>query len=92
MSSTTSYISSVRREGGILQSSDLRSFSYEELRMATRNFHRDNLLGEGGFGPVFKGHIGKSSIITSNSGTDMVVAVKILNQNGFQGHSEWLVR
>ncbi|KAH9302192.1 hypothetical protein KI387_013775, partial [Taxus chinensis] len=30
-------------------------FNLENLRAATRNFHEDNKLGEGGFGPVYKG-------------------------------------
>jgi hypothetical protein len=33
------------------------TFSYYELKNATSNFHRDNKLGEGGFGPVYKVNI-----------------------------------
>ena len=29
-------------------------FSYNELRIATDNFHLNNKLGEGGFGSVYK--------------------------------------
>jgi hypothetical protein len=29
-------------------------FSYAELKAATRSFHPDNKLGEGGYGAVFK--------------------------------------
>ena len=32
-------------------------FSYRELSAATRNFHPNNLIGEGGFGRVYKGFI-----------------------------------
>ncbi|PKU73620.1 putative LRR receptor-like serine/threonine-protein kinase [Dendrobium catenatum] len=32
-------------------------FSYSELRIATEDFKRSNFLGEGGFGPVFKGKL-----------------------------------
>lgn len=28
-------------------------YTYSELKNATRNFHKDNKLGEGGFGEVF---------------------------------------
>ena len=31
-----------------------RIYSYNELRIATRDFHPDNKLGEGGFGVVYK--------------------------------------
>jgi len=29
-------------------------YSYREVKLATSNFHKDNKLGEGGFGEVFK--------------------------------------
>ena len=33
-----------------------RIYSYNELRIATRDFHPNNKLGEGGFGVVSKVH------------------------------------
>jgi len=33
------------------------TFSYSELKNATSDFNRDNKLGEGGFGPVYKVNI-----------------------------------
>jgi hypothetical protein len=30
------------------------TFTYYELKNATSDFNRDNKLGEGGFGPVYK--------------------------------------
>ncbi|RDX96209.1 Receptor-like cytoplasmic kinase 176, partial [Mucuna pruriens] len=79
-----------RSEGEILQSSNLKSYSYNELRIATKNFCPDSVLGEGGFGSVFKGWIDEHSLAVTRPGTGMVVAVKRLNQEGFQGHKEWL--
>ncbi|KAL8480358.1 hypothetical protein ACS0TY_027050 [Phlomoides rotata] len=79
-----------RSEGEILQSSNLRSYAFSELKTATRNFRPDSVLGEGGFGSVFKGWVDENSLAASRPGSGMVVAVKRLNQEGWQGHKEWL--
>ncbi|KAL8483875.1 hypothetical protein ACS0TY_026527 [Phlomoides rotata] len=79
-----------RSEGEILQSSNLRSYAFSELKAATRNFRPDSVLGEGGFGSVFKGWVDENSLAASRPGSGMVVAVKRLNQEGWQGHKEWL--
>ncbi|KAL8509985.1 hypothetical protein ACS0TY_016991 [Phlomoides rotata] len=57
-------------------------FTYQELSLATQNFSLRNLIGEGGFGRVYKGHIQRRNID---------VAVKQLDRNGFQGNTEFLV-
>ncbi|KAI9156608.1 hypothetical protein LWI28_009412 [Acer negundo] len=89
---SSSKISSVpsRTEGEILQSSNLKSFSFNELKNATRNFRPDSVLGEGGFGCVFKGWIDENTFAATRPGTGLVIAVKRLNQEGLQGHQEWL--
>ncbi|XP_076892360.1 receptor-like cytoplasmic kinase 176 [Bidens hawaiensis] len=79
-----------RTEGEILEASNLKSFSFSDLKMATRNFRPDSVLGEGGFGPVFKGWIDEQSYAASKPGTGIVIAVKKLNLESFQGHREWL--
>lgn len=89
--SSSSVPQTPRSEGEILQSSSLKNFSFNELRTATRNFRPDSMLGEGGFGSVFKGWIDEHSLTATRPGTGMVIAVKRLNQEGFQGHREWLV-
>ncbi|MBA0842159.1 hypothetical protein Goarm_002003, partial [Gossypium armourianum] len=89
-SSRVSSMSMPRTEGEILQSSNLKSFNFSELRTATRNFRPDSVLGEGGFGCVFKGWIDENSLTAAKPGTGLVIAVKRLNQEGFQGHQEWL--
>ncbi|KAJ0720698.1 putative transferase, protein kinase RLK-Pelle-RLCK-VIIa-2 family [Helianthus annuus] len=58
--------------------------------MATRNFRPDSVLGEGGFGSVYKGWIDEQSFAASKPGSGVVVAVKRLNAESFQGHREWL--
>ncbi|KAE8732001.1 putative receptor-like protein kinase [Hibiscus syriacus] len=70
-----------------LPGSNLHVFTFAELRLITHNFARCNLLGKGGFGPVFKGFIdGKL-----RPGLEaQPVAVKALDLDGLQGHREWI--
>ncbi|KAK8694091.1 hypothetical protein V6N13_071652 [Hibiscus sabdariffa] len=58
------------------------TFTFRQLAMATRNFRQECLIGEGGFGRVYKGKLDK---------TGQVVAVKQLDRNGLQGNREFLV-
>lgn len=69
----------------------LRKFTFNGLKVATRNFRPESLLGEGGFGCVFKGWIEENGTAPVKPGTGLTVAVKTLNHNGNQGHKEWLV-
>jgi len=81
-----------RSVGDILSSPHLKPFTLCDLKKATRNFEPYNLIGEGGFGNVYKGRINETKSFggtISGSGTD--VAVKRLKPDGFQGHKEWLV-
>ncbi|XP_010490647.1 PREDICTED: probable serine/threonine-protein kinase NAK [Camelina sativa] len=89
-SSNTSFSHMPRTEGEILQNANLKNFSLSELKSATRNFRPDSVVGEGGFGCVFKGWIDEASLAPSKPGTGIVIAVKRLNQEGLQGHREWL--
>uniref|UniRef100_A0A2P2KM84 non-specific serine/threonine protein kinase n=1 Tax=Rhizophora mucronata TaxID=61149 RepID=A0A2P2KM84_RHIMU len=57
-------------------------FTFRELASATQNFRAECLLGEGGFGRVYRG------IVESNN---QVVAIKQLDHNGLQGNREFLV-
>ncbi|XP_012454430.1 probable serine/threonine-protein kinase PBL7 [Gossypium raimondii] len=58
------------------------TFTFRELAAATKNFRADCLLGEGGFGRVYKGRL---------ESTNQVVAIKQLDPNGLQGNREFLV-
>ncbi|XP_060185016.1 probable serine/threonine-protein kinase PBL7 [Lycium barbarum] len=58
------------------------TFTFRELASATKNFRADCLLGEGGFGRVYKGRLER---------TNQIVAIKQLDQNGLQGNREFLV-
>lgn len=70
-----------------LAGSKLYTFTLEELREATHNFSRSNLLGEGGFGPVYKGFVDDK---LRHGLKAQPIAVKRLNLDGSQGHREWL--
>ncbi|XP_009766390.1 putative serine/threonine-protein kinase PBL25 [Nicotiana tabacum] len=59
-----------------------QTFTYRELATATKNFRQEYLIGEGGFGRVYKGRLDK---------TGQVIAVKQLDRNGLQGNREFLV-
>ncbi|KAK4489899.1 hypothetical protein RD792_000546 [Penstemon davidsonii] len=71
--------SSVRTKGK--ESNVARSFTFKELAMVTQNFREANLIGEGGFGSVYKGRLESGPI----------VAVKQLNLEGLQGNQEFIV-
>ncbi|KAI5078479.1 hypothetical protein GOP47_0006150 [Adiantum capillus-veneris] len=57
-----------------------RLFTFDELRQATNNFNPENVLGEGGFGRVYKGVL--------KDGTE--VAIKRFGNSG-QGDREFVV-
>ncbi|XP_051139191.1 probable serine/threonine-protein kinase PBL21 [Andrographis paniculata] len=58
-----------------------QSFTFKELATVTQNFKEANLIGEGGFGSVYRGRLGSG----------LVVAVKQLNLEGHQGHQEFIM-
>ncbi|KAK4477276.1 hypothetical protein RD792_016490 [Penstemon davidsonii] len=74
--------------GQMLPHPNLRIFSFSELKAATRNFRSDTVLGEGGFGKVYKGWLDEKSN-TARNGSGSVVAVKKLNSESLQGFQEW---
>ncbi|XP_058753049.1 probable serine/threonine-protein kinase PIX13 isoform X2 [Vicia villosa] len=64
--------------GQILPTSNLRVYTFAELKTSTKNFKPDTLLGEGGFGKVYKGLL-----------DGIPIAVKKLNSESLQGLEEW---
>jgi serine/threonine protein kinase len=69
------------KEGGT-EYAAARTFTFRELAAATKNFRGDCLVGEGGFGRVYKGRLESSN---------QMVAIKQLDRNGLQGNREFLV-
>lgn len=75
-----------------MQSFNLKIFHFQELKTATRNFRPDSVVGEGGFGFVFKGWIDEHSFTAAKPGNGMAIAIKRLNQQRtLQSNKEWLV-
>ncbi|CAA6665665.1 unnamed protein product [Spirodela intermedia] len=56
------------------------SFTLKQIKAATRNFDPENKIGEGGFGPVYKGVLPDGSMI----------AVKQLSSKSKQGNREFV--
>ena len=75
--------------GQILPTPKLRIFSFTELKVATKNFGPDTILGEGGYGQVFKGWLEDKK--QSKGGNGTVIAVKKLYSESLQGFPEWHV-
>ncbi|GLT87738.1 hypothetical protein SLE2022_058030 [Rubroshorea leprosula] len=59
-----------------------KTFNFRELATATKNFRQECLLGEGGFGRVYKGTL---------QATSQVVTVKQLDRNSLEGSIDHFV-
>ncbi|CAJ1936161.1 unnamed protein product [Sphenostylis stenocarpa] len=58
-----------------------KKFSYEELARATNNFAKENKIGQGGFGAVYRGLIRELSTL---------VAIKKISRGSTQGVKEYI--
>ncbi|KAI9161521.1 hypothetical protein LWI28_018256 [Acer negundo] len=63
---------------GTIHTQNLKRFTLQDLQHATQNFNLKYVLGEGGFGKVFKGWIDGNSYKPVKVGIDMLVAIKKL--------------
>jgi hypothetical protein len=61
------------------------------MKSATRGFKPDTLLGEGGFGKVYKGWLDEKTLTPAKAGSGVMVAIKKLNSESTQGFQEWQV-
>ncbi|KAL9272292.1 Receptor-like kinase LIP2-like protein [Drosera capensis] len=98
-----SHTSSSSRGARTSSSSSEKAFTFRELAMATKNFRQECLLGEGGFGRVYRGKLQSSGQVQRDSLDVLmlviiltiekllkVVAIKQLDRNGMQGNQEFL--
>ncbi|EOA20129.1 hypothetical protein CARUB_v10000418mg [Capsella rubella] len=69
-----------RTEERETEQSSVKTFNFRELATATKNFRQECLLGEGGFGRVYKGTL---------QSTGQLVAVKQLDKHGLHGNKEF---
>ena len=76
---------------GKIVTPNLKMFTLQELKQTTKNFRPDSMLGEGGFGRVFKGWVDEKTYGPTKAGTGIAVAVKKSNPDSPQGLEEWQV-
>ncbi|KAL1820582.1 hypothetical protein ACET3Z_015451 [Daucus carota] len=75
--------------GELLPPPGLKVYSFSDMKTATKSFKSDSVLGEGGFGTVYKGWVDEKTLAPSKAGTGMMVAIKKLNHESVQGFQEW---
>ncbi|KAF8084875.1 hypothetical protein N665_0694s0009 [Sinapis alba] len=85
-STTTTSITSSLHVLSETHSNNLKVFALDDLKTATKNFSRSLMVGEGGFGGVFRGIIQNPQ----DSRKKIDIAVKQLSRRGLQGHKEWV--
>ncbi|CAE5964321.1 unnamed protein product [Arabidopsis arenosa] len=74
---------------GKIVTPNLKMFTLVELKTATKNFRPESVIGEGGFGQVFKGWVDEKTLAPSRAGVGIPVAVKKSNPDSEQGLHEW---
>uniref|UniRef100_A0A1J3ESI2 non-specific serine/threonine protein kinase n=1 Tax=Noccaea caerulescens TaxID=107243 RepID=A0A1J3ESI2_NOCCA len=79
----------MNNSGMLLESPNLKVYSFLDLKTATKNFKPDSMLGQGGFGKVYRGWIDAKTLAPSKAGSGITVAVKRLNSESVQGLAEW---
>ncbi|KAJ0752043.1 putative transferase, protein kinase RLK-Pelle-RLCK-VIIa-2 family [Helianthus annuus] len=65
-----------------------KMFTYDELKLATRNFSHETFLGEGRYGKVYKGWVNKRTYSPCMDATDteLPIAVKKLHRYTLVSH------
>ncbi|XP_051133691.1 G-type lectin S-receptor-like serine/threonine-protein kinase At4g27290 isoform X2 [Andrographis paniculata] len=73
------YMSRQSRKEKTVEDVELPLYKFSTIMTATNNFSTDNIIGEGGFGPVYKGMLS----------AEVEVAIKRLSRNSEQGFAEF---
>nr|XP_043614186.1 receptor like protein kinase S.2-like isoform X2 [Erigeron canadensis] len=94
-----SVLESARESGGVANTHQqvvppsgetiLKEFTFSELQSATRNFGQDMVIGEGGFGRVYKGWLDSVTYEPRRIGDKIAVAIKRSKAESAQGLKEW---
>ncbi|VVA95484.1 unnamed protein product [Arabis nemorensis] len=74
---------------GKIVTPNLKMFTLADLKTATKNFRSDSIIGEGGFGQVYKGWVDETTLAPTRAGVGVPVAVKKSNPDSAQGLHEW---
>ena len=69
-------------EGQILETPNLRKFTFLEIQTATRNFRPNSFIGVGAFGCMYKAWVDEKTMNPITSGPGMAVAI-------MHGKEEW---
>ncbi|KAF8095544.1 hypothetical protein N665_0330s0026 [Sinapis alba] len=88
-SSTTDLGAASDGSGHILESRNVKLYSFLDLKTATMNFKPDLMLGQGRFGKVYRGWIDAKTLAPSTAGSGISVAVRRLNSENFHDFDDW---
>lgn len=72
------------------QPPELQAYSYQDLVAASDGFLENSVLGEGGFGKVYKGFVLDQFPVGGGPPVSAPVAIKKLNPSGYQSKVEWM--
>ncbi|KAF3505610.1 hypothetical protein F2Q69_00008963 [Brassica cretica] len=75
--------------GQILESTNVKLYSFLDLTTATMNFKPDFMLGQGDFGEVYRGWVDAETLAPSIAGSCMTVAVRRLNSEYVHDFEDW---
>ncbi|KAM0866356.1 hypothetical protein ACQ4PT_042678 [Festuca glaucescens] len=81
-------LSMISSDTFFLDSPYVTVFTFEELKIATRNFGPNNLLGQGGSGFIYKGQL-RRKMNPSSSSNSMVIAVKKFKPDSLCWPENW---